>query len=82
VRAVLSVADLDRKDVNLDLIKLDGKVGGRLEDTALVEGIVLDKDMSHPQVGGMRGEGEGVLVGSGRGRGCACVCGWGDTIRM
>lgn len=29
--------------------QLDGKVGGRLEDTALVNGIVLDKDMSHPQ---------------------------------
>lgn len=32
------------------LLQLDGKVGGRLEDTALVNGIVLDKDMSHPQV--------------------------------
>lgn len=30
-------------------LQLDGKVGGRLEDTALVNGIVLDKDMSHPQ---------------------------------
>jgi T-complex protein 1 subunit epsilon len=50
VSAVLSVADLDRRDVNLDLIKLEGKVGGRLEDTALVEGIVLDKEMSHPQM--------------------------------
>ena len=105
VKAVLAVADLERRDVNLDLIKvagwhallplllarhcpcvcsavyerrcvpvpgrafwppcpspptpppppahhtpqLDGKVGGRLEDTALVNGIVLDKDMSHPQ---------------------------------
>ena len=95
VSAVLSVADLERRDVNLDLIKvrfvgvwhgldarqlgwgarvpaaprrtaarrapssnlpppppwpppcpppqLDGKVGGRLEDTALVNGIVLDR---------------------------------------
>lgn len=96
VQAVLAVADLERRDVNLDLVKvggwlvlwlwvlgagkfgcwvlavcialphapppqltpihpphapqLDGKVGGRLEDTALVRGIVLDKDMSHPQV--------------------------------
>lgn len=50
VKAVLSVADLDRKDVNLDLIKLDGKVGGKLEDTALVNGIVIDKDFSHPQM--------------------------------
>lgn len=29
---------------------MDGKVGGRLEDTKLVNGIVLDKDMSHPQM--------------------------------
>lgn len=50
VRAVLDVADMTRRDVNLDLIKLDGKVGGRLEDTTLVQGIVLDKDFSHPQM--------------------------------
>ena len=50
VRAVLAVADLERRDVNLDLIKVDGKVGGRLEDTRLVEGIVVDKDFSHPQM--------------------------------
>eukprot|EP00850_Spirogloea_muscicola_P001126 SM000004S14996 [mRNA] locus=s4:611794:614826:- [translate_table: standard] len=50
VRAVLAVADLERRDVNLDLIKVDGKVGGRLEDTELVEGIVVDKDFSHPQM--------------------------------
>ena len=50
VKAVLSVADLERKDVNLDLIKVEGKVGGKLEDTELVEGIVVDKDMSHPQM--------------------------------
>ncbi|GLJ31871.1 hypothetical protein SUGI_0641320 [Cryptomeria japonica] len=50
VKAVLAVADLERKDVNLDLIKVEGKVGGRLEDTELVEGIVIDKDMSHPQM--------------------------------
>jgi len=50
VDAVLAVADLERKDVNLDLIKMDGKVGGKLEDTRLVRGIVVDKDMSHPQM--------------------------------
>ena len=94
---MLTVADLERKDVNLDLIKVlffchkhrdccllpsfrrgitasvmpcgtglyvneksktsrvipiqvDGKVGGRLEDAKLVNGIVIDKDMSHPQM--------------------------------
>jgi len=50
VRAVMSVADLERKDVNLDLIKVEGKAGGRLEDTRLVQGIVIDKDFSHPQM--------------------------------
>ncbi|GAB0497801.1 hypothetical protein MMPV_009138 [Pyropia vietnamensis] len=50
VEAVLAVADLDRRDVNLDLIKLDGKAGGKLEETKLVQGIVIDKDFSHPQM--------------------------------
>ncbi|GAY43965.1 hypothetical protein CUMW_078640 [Citrus unshiu] len=50
VKAVLAVADLERKDVNLDLIKVEGKVGGRLEDTELIYGITVDKDMSHPQM--------------------------------
>ena len=50
MKAVLAVADLERKDVNLDLIKVEGKVGGKLEDTELVQGIIVDKDMSHPQM--------------------------------
>ena len=50
VKAVMAVADLERGDVNLDLIKVEGKVGGKLEDTVLVNGIVLDKDISHPQM--------------------------------
>nr|AQT40875.1 T-complex protein 1 subunit epsilon [Glaciozyma antarctica] len=50
VDAVLSVADLERKDVSFDLIKVTGKVGGSLEDTTLIQGVLLDKDMSHPQM--------------------------------
>eukprot|EP00457_Paulinella_chromatophora_P006131 gb/GEZN01006149.1/.p1 GENE.gb/GEZN01006149.1/~~gb/GEZN01006149.1/.p1 ORF type:complete len:548 (-),score=93.76 gb/GEZN01006149.1/:33-1676(-) len=50
VDAVLSVADLETKDVNFDMIKFVTKVGGKLEDTQLVKGIVLDKPMSHPQM--------------------------------
>ncbi|KAG5390469.1 hypothetical protein IGI04_032010 [Brassica rapa subsp. trilocularis] len=50
VKAVLAVADLERRDVNLDLIKVEGKVGGKLEDTELIYGILVDKDMSHPQM--------------------------------
>ncbi|CAI7814254.1 unnamed protein product, partial [Closterium sp. NIES-53] len=50
VQAVLAVADLERRDVNLELIKVEGKTGGRLEETELVRGIIVDKDFSHPQM--------------------------------
>lgn len=50
VNAVLAVADLETKDVNFELIKVEGKVGGRLDDTILVKGVVVDKDFSHPQM--------------------------------
>ena len=50
VDAVLQVADLERKDVLFDLIKVDGKVGGSLADTQLIKGVLIDKDMSHPQM--------------------------------
>eukprot|EP00742_Colponemidia_sp_Colp-10_P000261 GILJ01000294.1.p1 GENE.GILJ01000294.1~~GILJ01000294.1.p1 ORF type:complete len:541 (+),score=103.50 GILJ01000294.1:63-1685(+) len=50
VDAVLAVADMERKDVNFDLIKVEGKTGGTLADTQLVRGIVVDKDISHPQM--------------------------------
>ena len=32
------------------MIKVDGKVGGSLEDTLLVKGVIVDKDFSHPQM--------------------------------
>jgi len=50
VDAVLAVTDLERKDTNFDMIKVEGKVGGRLEETVLINGIVIDKDFSHPQM--------------------------------
>jgi len=50
VDAVLSVADLERKDVDFELIKIDGKLGGSLVDSRLVYGVIIDKDMSHPQM--------------------------------
>ena len=50
VNAILSVADFDRRDVDFELIKVEGKVGGKLEDTMLVKGVVVDKDFSHPQM--------------------------------
>jgi len=50
VQAVLAVMDPETRDVNFELIKIEGKVGGRLEDTVLVRGVVVDKDFSHPQM--------------------------------
>ena len=50
VNAIMAVADLQRKDVNFDMIKVEGKVGGSLEETQLIEGIVINKEMSHPQM--------------------------------
>ena len=50
VDAILSVADIERKDVNFELIKVESKVGGRMEDSMLVKGVIVDKDFSHPQM--------------------------------
>mmetsp|Transcript_85084 Transcript_85084/g.150452 ORF Transcript_85084/g.150452 Transcript_85084/m.150452 type:complete len:544 (+) Transcript_85084:83-1714(+) len=50
VDAVLAVTDMDRADTNFDMIKVEGKVGGKLEETCLIHGIVVDKDFSHPQM--------------------------------
>jgi T-complex protein 1 subunit epsilon len=50
VKAVLGVADLERKDVNFEHIKIVAKTGGSLEDTTFVNGIIIDKDFSHPQM--------------------------------
>ena len=50
VNAVMIVADIERKDVNFELIKVEGKAGGRLEDSILVKGVIVDKDFSHPQM--------------------------------
>lgn len=50
VDAILAVADLERRDVNFDLIKISGKTGGSLQDTRLINGILMDKDISHPQM--------------------------------
>jgi T-complex protein 1 subunit epsilon len=45
---VLHVADIERRDVNFDLIKIIAKSGGAIEDSQFIEGIVIDKDFSHP----------------------------------
>jgi T-complex protein 1 subunit epsilon len=50
VQAVLKVADVERRDVNFERIRVEGKTGGSLEDSELVNGIVIDKEISHPQM--------------------------------
>ncbi|CCG25953.1 Cct5 T-complex protein 1, epsilon subunit [Candida orthopsilosis Co 90-125] len=50
VDAVLAVADIDRRDVDFELIKVEKKVGGSVEDSKLIKGVLLDKDFSHPQM--------------------------------
>ncbi|MEQ2181214.1 T-complex protein 1 subunit epsilon [Goodea atripinnis] len=50
VNAILTVADMERKDVDFELIKVEGKVGGKLEDTQLFKGVIVDKEFSHPQM--------------------------------
>jgi T-complex protein 1 subunit epsilon len=50
VDAVLAVADLERRDVDFELIKMQTKEGGELSDTMLIRGVVVDKEISHPQM--------------------------------
>ena len=50
VNAVMAVADMETKDVNFELIKIETKVGGQMDDTMLVKGVIVDKDFSHPQM--------------------------------
>merc|ERR1712212_1266741 len=50
VNAVLAVADFGTRDVNFELIKVEAKVGGRMEDSMLVKGVIVDKEFSHPQM--------------------------------
>jgi len=50
VNAVLAVADMETRDVNFELIKVEAKVGGKMEDSMLVKGVIVDKEFSHPQM--------------------------------
>ena len=49
MNAILTVANMQRRDIDFQLIKVEGKVGGRLKDTKLIKGFIVDKDFSHPQ---------------------------------
>eukprot|EP00835_Amoeboradix_gromovi_P002494 NODE_143_length_17796_cov_0.252020.p2 type:complete len:535 gc:universal NODE_143_length_17796_cov_0.252020:6670-8274(+) len=48
IDAIQSVNDNGR--VNLDLVHVVSKLGGSLEDTTLIQGVVIDKTFSHPQM--------------------------------
>ncbi|GMM53043.1 chaperonin-containing T-complex subunit [Starmerella bacillaris] len=50
VDAIMYVADLERRDVDFDLIKIVSKTGGSMGDSALIHGVLVDKEMSHPQM--------------------------------
>jgi len=50
VGAVMTVADFERRDVDFELIKIETKEGGRISDSELIKGVLIDKDMSHPQM--------------------------------
>ncbi|KAL6603915.1 hypothetical protein ACP70R_044276 [Stipagrostis hirtigluma subsp. patula] len=50
VDAVLTVSDMEWKHVNLDLVKVEGKSGGEMEDSELIYGVAVNKDMSHPKM--------------------------------
>ena len=47
---ILAVADMEHRDVNFELIKVEAKVGGKMEDSMLVKGVIVDKEMSHCQM--------------------------------
>ncbi|KAL4690968.1 hypothetical protein H8959_013929, partial [Pygathrix nigripes] len=50
VNAVLTVTDMEQIGVDFELIKVESKVGGRLEDTKWIKDVTVDKDFSHPQM--------------------------------
>lgn len=50
VDLVLAVADLERRDVDFELIKMESKVGGSIESLELIRGVLLDKEFSHQQM--------------------------------
>ncbi|GAB6285383.1 MAG: thermosome subunit beta [Methanoregula sp.] len=47
VRAVTMVADSDGT-VDIGHVNVQKKVGGKVEDTAIIEGMVIDKERTHP----------------------------------
>ena len=52
VKAVKSVVEVEggKKVVDIDNIKVEKKVGGSIEDSELIEGMVIDKERVHPNM--------------------------------
>ena len=52
VKAVKSVVEVEggKKVVDIDNIKIEKKVGGSIEDSELIEGMVIDKERVHPNM--------------------------------
>lgn len=50
IESILKVANLERKDVDFELIKSQGKLGGSIADSKTINGVCIDKDFSHPQM--------------------------------
>ncbi len=52
VKAVKSVVEIEggKKVVDIDNIKIEKKVGGSVEDSELIEGMVIDKERVHPNM--------------------------------
>ena len=48
VNAVKTIAEKGVKEIDIDHIKLEKKVGGSTEDTELISGMVIDKERVHP----------------------------------
>ncbi|MEM2963402.1 MAG: thermosome subunit beta [Candidatus Anstonellales archaeon] len=52
VKAVTRVAELKNGKyvIDQDLIKIEKKAGGSIHDTTLIEGVLIDKEIVHPQM--------------------------------
>jgi chaperonin GroEL (HSP60 family) len=50
IKAVKKVVDKTNSEINFDTdhIKLEKKVGGSVEDTELIDGVVIEKEIAHP----------------------------------
>lgn len=50
VEAALAVADLSRKDLDLELINIQSSTGKSLAETKLIKGLVIKREFSHQQM--------------------------------